>query len=279
MLKQTTIGIIGLLFFLGCGGASNRKQSEAIPIYNQAYQEHYEKDTIKEILTLANGAYVLVDPFEKNVTEYIEAIKLNNNQVAGYISAGTGENYRDDFSELEPYLTTTVWDEWPEEYFISQISPEVVNIMKRRIDKMADWGLEWVEFDNMDWLDNKNQKLYNLKSTPKKAVDYINTLCDYTREKGMKCMAKNSVEGFESFDGVLYESSLESKNWWDIEGTKSFLKAGKLVIINHYNETDCDEAYEEYKNYYNNDGISFICEDVQLKKYQHYNQATPSEKK
>jgi len=142
---------------------------------------------------------------------------------------------------------------------------------------MADWGLEWVEFDNMDWLNSESKIEYNLKSTPQEAVDYINTLCDYTREKGMKCMAKNIVEGFESFDGVLYESSLESKNWWDTEGTKSFLKAGKLVIINHYNETNCDDAYAEYKNYYRNDGISFICEDIQLKKYRHYNQLEDEE--
>ncbi len=277
MLKQTTVEIMGLLFFLGCGGDSSGKQSEAIPIYNQAYQEHYEKDTIDEILTLAKGGYVLVDPFEKNVVEHIEAIKLNNNQVAGYISAGTGENYRDDFTELEPYLTTTAWDDWPDEYYVSQISPTVVNVMKKQIDKMADWGLEWVEFDNMDWLNSESKIEYNLKSTPQEAVDYINTLCDYTREKGMKCMAKNIVEGFESFDGVLYESSLESKNWWDTEGTKSFLKAGKLVIINHYNETNCDDAYAEYKNYYRNDGISFICEDIQLKKYRHYNQLEDEE--
>ena len=131
MLKQTTVEIMGLLFFLGCGGDSSGKQSEAIPIYNQAYQEHYEKDTIDEILTLAKGGYVLVDPFEKNVVEHIEAIKLNNNQVAGYISAGTGENYRDDFTELEPYLTTTAWDDWPDEYYVSQISPTVVNVMKK----------------------------------------------------------------------------------------------------------------------------------------------------
>jgi len=85
-------------------------------------------------------------------------------------------------------------------------------------------------------------------------------------------MAKNTVDGFESFDGVLYESYSNEKNWWDTDGTKSFLNVGKLVIINHYNETDCDGVYAEYKVFYKSENISFICEDVATQKYKHYNQ-------
>jgi hypothetical protein len=104
------------------------------------------------------------------------------------------------------------------------------------------------------------------------AKAYITALCDYTHEKGMKCMAKNTVDGFANFDGVLYESFHAEKNWWDNEGTKAFLNAGKLVIINHYNETDCDGVYEEYKSIYKSDNISYICEDRNLKRYKHYNE-------
>ena len=136
---------------------------------------------------------------------------------------------------------------------------------------MANWGIEWVEFDNMDWLNEESQEEYQLKATQQEARAYISALCDYTHEKGMKCMAKNTVEGFENFDGVLYESSSQGKNWWDEEGTKRFLDTGKLVIINHYNESDCDGAYREYLDHYKRKGISFICEDVALEGYRHYN--------
>jgi len=85
-------------------------------------------------------------------------------------------------------------------------------------------------------------------------------------------MAKNTVDGFAQFDGVLYESFHAEKNWWNIQGTRDFINAGKLVIINHYNETDCDGVYAEYKNFYNSQKISFICEDVATQKYKHYNQ-------
>lgn len=54
--------------------------------------------------------------------------------------------------------------------------------------------------------------------------------------------------------------------------SNKFLAAGKPVIINHYNEANCDAVYLEYKTLYNSKKISFICEDVSTEKYKHYNQ-------
>lgn len=242
------------------------------PVYNHAYQENYDADTMPIILNKAKNAYVLLDPFCDNVVEYIPRVKASKNQIGGYISAGTGENWRDDFGELEPYLSKKVWGEWAGEYYVSQTTTGILPIMKRRIDKMASWGLDWVEFDNMDWLNDENKAEYGLKASEAEAKVYINALCDYTHKKGMKCMAKNSIKGFEHFDGVLYESYHKEKNWWDTEDTKSFIEAKKIVIINHYNEINCDEIYLEYKNFYKSQNILFICEDKNLEKYKHYHQ-------
>ena len=275
--------IISMSFFivLGCESSSGKvdetpyvptSTTEAIPVYNQAYQENYKADTVEEIIENVTYAYVLVDPFEGDLSQKVKIIKANHNQVAGYISAGTGEDWREDFNDLKPYLTTKEWVEWPGEFYVSETDTGIVDVMKVRIDKMATWGLDWVEFDNMDWLDTDTKATFDLQATQKEAKTYINVLCDYTHTKGMKCMAKNTVEGFESFDGVLYESYHNNKNWWDAEGTKSFLNADKLVIINHYKETDCDGVYAWYKSFYQNENISFICEDVATKKYKHYNE-------
>ena len=279
MLKFFYTISAGLFLLSGCGGSVEKDDqnnvssvSKAVPVYNQAYQENYTADSIADIIAHAKNAYVLIDPFEDNIYQHIQAIRTNNNQVAGYISAGTGEDWRDDFIDLKPYLTTKVWSQWEGEYFVSETTTGILNVMKKRIDKMADWGLDWVEFDNMDWLDEETRITYGLKATVEEAKAYINALCEYTHSRSMKCMAKNSVEGFENFDGVTYESYDDNKNWWDVQGTKTFLSAGKLVIINHYNESDCTAVYDEYKSFYSNDNISFICEDVILKKYQHYNE-------
>ena len=279
MIKQICVSLVGLLLVVGCGGSGGDSVQEtppldnkAIAVYNQAYQENFAADSIAEIKANAQNAYVLLDTFGSGVVEHITTIKSHGNQIGGYISAGTGENYRDDFAELEPYLTSTAWPEWPDEFFVSETTTGILPIMKRRIDKMAAVDVDWIEFDNMDWLDENTRVQYNLSATVQEAKEYINALCDYTHAKDMQCMAKNTVEDFGQFDGVLYESYNNNKNWWDTEGTKAFLNAGKLVIINHYNEADCDGVYAWYKTYYKSDKISFICEDVATKKYRHYNQ-------
>ena len=273
-LKKIVISLLVGFLLNACAGDGDKDiiSVEPIPIYNHAYQENYVADSMEDIVSKARGAYVLVDPFSTGVVEHILTLKANSNQVGGYISVGTGENYRDDFGELEPFLTTKAWAEWSDEFYVSETTTGVLAIMKRRIEKMANWGIEWVEFDNMDWLNEESREKYQLKATQKEARAYISTLCDYVHKKGMKCMAKNIVERFENFDGVLYESSSEEKNWWNEEGTKRFLDSGKLVIINHYNESDCDGAYREYLDHYKRKGISFICEDIVLKGYRHYNE-------
>ena len=124
----------------------------------------------------------------------------------------------------------------------------------------------------MDWaFDDEYRDEYGFKATEADGIAYYQELCDYAHKKGIKCMAKNTVRGAAKFDGALYESYDNDKNWWDTDGLQSFLDAGKLVIINHYNESDCDKVYLEYMKFYNTD-LSFICESSKLKKYVHYNE-------
>jgi endo-alpha-1,4-polygalactosaminidase (GH114 family) len=249
-----------------------RQNNNAIAVYNQAYQENYEEDKIDEILANAKNAYVLIDPFQDNIPTHISAIKANGNEVGAYISIGTGETYRNDFQAMQQYLVKTPWGQWPDEYFVNSTTTGILEIMKARIDQIATWNCDWVEFDNMDWIyDNDLRATYGFTVTEEEGIVYYQELCNYVHQKGMKCMAKNLVDNASNFDGVLYESYNDDKNWWDESGAKSFLDAGKLVIINHYNETNCGQVYSDYKGIYNDD-LSFICEDANLQKYVHYNE-------
>ncbi len=246
--------------------------SKAIPVYNQAYQENYEADKIDDIIANAKNAYVLIDPFENNIHTKVSEIKSKGNEVGAYISIGTGEDWRADFNNLQPYLVAEQWGEWEGEYFVNSVTTGIVDLMKIRIDSIAKWGCDWVEFDNMDWIfDDDLRETYGFQVTQSEGIAFYNELCDYAHEKGIKCMAKNTVESATNFDGALYESYNDDKNWWEQSGAQSFLDAGKLVIVNHYNETNCGQVYSEYKGIYNND-LSFICEDANKKKYVHFNE-------
>ncbi|MFK5890385.1 MAG: endo alpha-1,4 polygalactosaminidase [Flavobacteriaceae bacterium] len=278
MTFKILINCFSIFLLLSCSAGSNEDInntsiiSKAIPVYNEAYQENFEADNLTTILNEAKNAYVLIDPFEGNIATSIAQIKARGNTIGAYISIGTGENWRADFNQMQPYLVSQSWGQWPNEYFVKIITPELINILKTRIDKIANWGCDWVEFDNMDWVyDDDLRATYNFTVTQQEGVAYYKELCDYVHQKGMKCMAKNTVENATNFDGVLYESYHNDKNWWDVSGAKNFLAADKLVIVNHYNETKCTEIYNEYKGIYNNN-LSFICEDRNLKKYVHFNQ-------
>jgi len=278
MAFKLLLNCVSVFLLLSCTGGTTEDvvntslNSKAIPVYNEAYQENFEADNLTSILNEANNAYVLIDPFEGSIATSIAQIKAKGNAVGAYISIGTGENFRTDFNQMQPFLVAQSWGQWPNEYFVKTITPELINIMKARIDKIANWGCDWVEFDNMDWIyDDDLRATYGFTVTQQEGAAYYQNLCDYVHQKGMKCMAKNTVENAANFDGVLYESYNDDKNWWDVTGAKNFLSADKLVIVNHYNETKCTDVYNEYIGIYNNN-LSFICEDRNLKKYVHFNQ-------
>jgi len=171
--------------------------------------------------------------------------------------------------------------------------------MKSRIDKMAEWGCDYTEFDNMDWCtDAEYRKKYG--STPgqkfpavDKCAGYNKKLCDYSKKKSMRCMAKSSgytddadeYAGGDEMDAITFESYLGDFNWWSNEHLQGFLDNDKPVVIVHYDggsnekKNSCDYFFNKYQDRYNSDKISYICESGELRKYVHYSserQPTPS---
>ena len=142
--------------------------------------------------------------------------------------------------------------------------------MKLRVDKMAAWGCNMVEFDNMDWaFDDDSRAMYGFRTTAEMAVTYNAAICAHVRASGMECMAKNTREGAQAFGGGTFESYSDEKDWWDHEHLQSFLDEGRPGIVVHYDETDCDGVYNEYKAAYG-PRVSFICEDRGARAYRHF---------
>lgn len=250
------------------------KLTYALPlaVYNQAYIESHQPDAIIDIIRNAKNAYILLDPDQENVAQHIKDLMSNNNQIGAYMSIGTAEDWRSDFTEMLPYLVKQSWAQWPGEYFISKLDIGIYEVMQSRIDRLAGLGFDWVEFDNMDWaFDDKLRQKYGFEVTKAQSITYFQEQCDYVHQYDMKCMAKNMPENIDMFDGITFESYEDDKNWWDVEAAQKIVSSGKLFIIMHYGSTDCNAVYAEYKSLYG-DQVSFICEDIRSKKYIHYNQ-------
>ena len=224
-------------------------------VWNHAYQENWNADSVEDILAGARNAYVLLDPFDDaDAREAIPIIKSMGNIIGIYISVGTGEDWRDDFDSLGDFLVEKHWGEWPGEYFIDQLSSEVLKVMKARIEKAALWGADYIEFDNMDWaFDDDARRKYGFRITVEESLEYVNQLKDYASSLGLLCMAKNMTQGVESFAGVTYESGPDNREWWEPEDLKSFLAEGKLCVVFHYRERKPDKASIWYRNHYGED--------------------------
>lgn len=250
---------------------SDEAHKTLISAYNQAYQENYKEDDIEYIVNHASHSYVLLDPFSQDdISDYVDEIKANNNEVAAYISIGTGENWRADFDEMTPFLVREQWGAWAGEYFVNDTKTGIVEIIKKRIDKIADMDFDWVEFDNMDWaFDEDSRNDYGFSVSINDSIEYYNLLCDYAHQKGLKCMAKNLTSSIESFDGVTLESYTDHKNWWNEDQLKALVDHDKIVVIIHYNEKNSDAVFEYYTEIYGQ-SILFMSEDIDLKKYKHY---------
>jgi cysteinyl-tRNA synthetase, unknown class len=240
-------------------------------VWNEAYQENYVADTVAEILAGARGCYVLVDPFASpDARAAIGQMKQDGNLVSCYISVGTCEDWRDDFAAMKPYCVSKPWGEWPGEYFVDRTDPALVALMQARIGKMAAWGCNMVELDNMDWaFDAANRSQYAITATAAQGEVYNQTLCAYAHATGMGCMAKSSAQGAANFDGLTVESAPGNLDWWDPVHMQGMLSSGKIGIVVHYDETDCAAVRTTYQTKYGSN-LSFICEDRALKKYRHF---------
>ncbi len=285
-MKYFVILVLAVLLgasLFGCGdddsgGDSDSDSDFELPpqpmcVYNQAYQENYQVDSVSDILDNAEDCYVLIDPFEsEEAREAITEMQSAGNVVGCYMSIGTCEDWRDDFEEMQQYCVEEQWGEWAGEYFVDMPVPGLMAIMETRIDNMADWGCDMIEYDNMDWaFDEDYHAEYGFEATPEDAIAYFQALCEYTHGQGMGCMAKNTREGAEDFDGGTFESFSDNLDWWEGKDLQGFLDEEQLGIIIHYDETDCQGIYDDYIGIYN-DRLSFICEDPSVNGYVYFNE-------
>jgi cysteinyl-tRNA synthetase len=259
----------------GYGGALPDTDAGALPtpacVWNAAYQENYTPDDLASILAEARGCYVLVDPFlGVDVQNAVPQIRAAGNVVGCYMSAGTCEDWRADFDALRSSCVDRAWAEWAGEYFVDDTTPALVAGMKARIDQMAAWGCQMVEFDNMDWAQDDDLRAeYGFEVGVDAGITYIRTLCAHARSLGLGCMAKSTADGAADFDGLTVESYPDDMDWWSHDELQGMLDAGGLGLIVHYDATDCDAVLADYRAAYG-PRLSFICEDRATKSYRHF---------
>lgn len=88
-----------------------------------------------------------IDLFD-NPASAVQALKAAGKIVICYFSAGTGEDWRDDYKSFPAADLGKVLPEWPNEKWIRTGSRQIRSIMAKRIKLAADKGCDAIDPDN-----------------------------------------------------------------------------------------------------------------------------------
>ncbi|KAH8725337.1 glycoside hydrolase superfamily [Phaeosphaeriaceae sp. PMI808] len=120
----------------------------------------------------------------------IKSFKAAGKIVICYFSAGTAEDWREDYRTFPAGDLGKVLPEWPNEKWVRTGSQSIRRIMATRIKLAADKGCDAIDPDNIDGYQNDNG--LNLRNTD--AIDYMKWMKQEAAKYGMQIGLKNSVD-------------------------------------------------------------------------------------
>ena len=154
-----------------------------------------------------------------------------NRKILCYFSAGSSENFRDDFKDFPAADQGSALDGWPGERWINTRSTKIRTIMTKRLDLAVSRGCDGVEPDNVDGYANDN----GLKLTASDQLDYNRFLATEAHKRGLAVALKNDLDQIpalvNSFDLAVNEQCNE---FTECETLRPFIAAGKPVLNAEY---------------------------------------------
>lgn len=147
-------------------------------------------------------------------------------KVICYFSAGSAENWRDDFPQLAAWRGKSLVG-WPGEWWIDVRRPEVRSVMAARLDLAADKGCDAVDPDNVDGHANRN----GLGLTASDQIDYLRFLADESHARGLAVGLKNAVDLIpQVIDEVDFTVNEQCFRYRECTALDPFVSAAKPVL-------------------------------------------------
>lgn len=147
-------------------------------------------------------------------------------RVVCYFSAGSAENWREDFPQLASWRGNPL-SGWPGEWWIDVRRPEVRTVMESRLDLAADKGCDAVDPDNVDGHANRN----GLGLTVEDQLDYLAFLSSEAHRRGLAIGLKNAVDLIpELVGGFDFTVNEECFKFRECDALEPFVAAGKPVF-------------------------------------------------
>ncbi|MCA9782186.1 MAG: endo alpha-1,4 polygalactosaminidase [Calditrichaeota bacterium] len=148
-----------------------------------------------------------------------------------YFSAGSGEDWREDFASIPASALGQPLDGWPGERWLNIRDPQVFELMRTRIALAASRGFEGVEFDNVDGASNDTGFILDEADQ----LAYNRMLANEAHSHGLFAVLKNDLDQLEDlvdyYDMALNE---ECHVWDECDVYEVFRDAGLPVLNAEY---------------------------------------------
>jgi len=164
----------------------------------------------------------------------INAAKATGAKIMCYISAGSAENWRNDFNDFPDSVVGNSYDGWPGEWWldtrnISALAP----IMRARMDVCAEKGFDVIDPDNINGFENNT----GFPISRQDSIEYIRWLASEAHSRGMAFSLKNSESLVSSLIEDIDMMQSESCYRWNNCANASRLSAvNKPVFAVEYVE-------------------------------------------
>jgi len=193
----------------------------------------------------------------------IAELHSDGRRVVCYFSAGSSENWRNDFDQFTADVQGEALDGWEGERWLDIRASSVVDIMIKRLDLAAGKGCDGVEPDNVQG--HANDTGFDL--TIDDQLAYNSALASAAHDRGLAIGLKNAAELIPplvaKFDFSVNE---ECHEFAECDPYRAFVDAGKPVFNAEYADqfVDDPDAREELCRVSANEGFQTLVLPLEL---------------
>lgn len=168
-----------------------------------------------------------VDLFDTSAAS-IAALKGSGKKVVCYFSAGSGENWRSDYSSFQASDLGLNLDGWPGEKWLDVRSQTVLDVMAARLDLAVTKGCDGVDPDNMDgFLQNS---CFSISANEQLA--YNRAIANLARSKGLAVGLKNDPTQANVLENYFDFSITEQCYYYNECASYSIFTASNKPVFN-----------------------------------------------
>jgi len=167
----------------------------------------------------------------------IAAIQGQGRKVICYFSAGSGEDWRPDYDQIDPAALGEPLDGWPGERWLDFRHPSVLSVMRGRLDLAVSKGCDGVDPDNVDTFTQNS----GFQLSESDQIAYNRWMANRAHERGLAVGLKNDLDQVDALvEYYDFQVNEQCHEYNECDVLQPFVDAGKPVFNVEYPGSEGD---------------------------------------